>query len=140
MPVIINQPNVTITTGSGVQSVRNPMYRYNFQKFPLDPVYFPTDGSVAGDAWLAKYPYTVRGAPDYLNSPSDPDMANTALLNSNLMSNTVSLAPSTPVLPSKDRRCCVLDSQTNPVLAVLRFGQAYVLQRVWNYRHPGHFY
>ncbi|KAH7330221.1 hypothetical protein BKA65DRAFT_404823 [Rhexocercosporidium sp. MPI-PUGE-AT-0058] len=85
MPVVVNQPNVTITTGLGIQSVRNPMYRYKFQKFPLDPVYFPADNSVAGDAWLARYPYTVRGAPDTQNSPSDPDTANNALLRSNLM-------------------------------------------------------
>ncbi|PVH87280.1 Di-copper centre-containing protein [Cadophora sp. DSE1049] len=88
MPAVVNQPTVTITTGSGVQSVRNPLYRYNFQNFPLSPTYFPTDSSVAGDAWLAKYPYTVRGAPDYLNSPSDPNRANNALLNSNLKGST----------------------------------------------------
>ncbi|KAG4435031.1 hypothetical protein IFR05_009487 [Cadophora sp. M221] len=88
MPIVVNQPNVTITTGAGVQSVRNPMYRYNFQKFPLDPTYFPADSNVAGDAWLARYPYTVRGAPNTQNSPSDPDTANGALLRSNLMSGT----------------------------------------------------
>ncbi|KAK0115324.1 hypothetical protein ONS96_013783 [Cadophora gregata f. sp. sojae] len=88
MPAVVNQPTITITTGSGVQSVRNPLYRYNFQNFPLDPTYFPSDSGVVGDAWLAKYPYTVRGAPDYLNSPSDPNRANNALLNSNLKGST----------------------------------------------------
>ncbi|KAL2067332.1 hypothetical protein VTL71DRAFT_1757 [Oculimacula yallundae] len=88
MPAVINQQNVTITTGSGVQSVRNPLYRYNFQKFPLNPSYFPSDSRVDGDTWLAKYPYTVRGARDQLNSPSDPISVDNALLSSQLMSGT----------------------------------------------------
>ncbi|CZT01674.1 related to monophenol monooxygenase precursor (tyrosinase precursor) [Rhynchosporium agropyri] len=88
MPAVLNQPTVTITTGAGLKNVRNPLYRYNFHTFPLNATYFPTDSRKEGDAWLAKYPYTVRGAPNQLNSPSDPRAVDNALLASNLKSGT----------------------------------------------------
>lgn len=129
MPAVVNQPTVTTTTGLGVQSVRNPLYRYTFQNFPLNPTYFPTDSNVAGDAWLAKYPYTVRGAPDYLNSPSDPNRANNALLNSNLKGSTVcTFSPE-----------ILRMHQADLSIAVLCFGEANDFQRIWNHCNTGYF-
>ncbi|KAI9050966.1 hypothetical protein LZ554_005076 [Drepanopeziza brunnea f. sp. 'monogermtubi'] len=80
MPDVVNQPTVQIVTPSGPQNVTNPTFRYNFKKFPLDPVNFPATDDLAGDAWLARYPHTVRGA-EHKGDESNIDNANSALRN-----------------------------------------------------------
>ncbi|PBP16171.1 tyrosinase, partial [Diplocarpon rosae] len=87
MPAVVNQPMVQITTPSGIKNVTNPTFRYVFHEFPLNQSYFPSDQSVEGDAWLSKYPYTVRGARSH-GDASDPDLANSVLQSSNLKSST----------------------------------------------------
>lgn len=88
MPEVVEQPNLTITTGSGPQSVTNPFYQYKFKNFPLDPKLFPNDPNVAGDWWLANYNTTVRGATS-IGDASNPDLVNSYLAGSDLMKNTV---------------------------------------------------
>ncbi|OWP06274.1 hypothetical protein B2J93_2512 [Marssonina coronariae] len=87
MPAVVNQPTVQITTPAGVKNVTNPTFRYVFHEFPLNPSYFPSDQTAAGDAWLSKYPYTIRGAQNY-GDLSGPGKANAVLQNSNLKSAT----------------------------------------------------
>jgi tyrosinase len=89
MPGVVEQPTLNITTGSGNQMVTNPFYQYRFQNFPLDPKLFPADPHKAGDWWLARYNVTVRGAAQR-GGPSNPGLANSYLLGSELMKNTVS--------------------------------------------------
>lgn len=89
MPDVVNQPKVSIVSPTGPQTIDNPLYQYKFHTFPLNPVDFPTDPNVAGDFWLAKYPYTVRGAATQ-GGPSNVAAANSALQNSQLMSGAVS--------------------------------------------------
>jgi tyrosinase len=95
LPAIVEQPTIAITTGNGTQNVTNPFYQYKFQKFPLDPTYFPT--SRVGDSFLAEDPATMRGVTSQGGS-SNPDLVNQYLANSNLMRQTV---------------CCILVGERN---------------------------
>lgn len=88
MPEVIEQPNLKILTGSGLQNVTNPFYQYKFRNFPLDQKLFPNDPNVAGDWWLANYNATVRGATS-IGGASNPDLVNSYLAGSDLMKNTV---------------------------------------------------
>ncbi|PQE08166.1 hypothetical protein CJF31_00008268 [Rutstroemia sp. NJR-2017a BVV2] len=80
IPSVVSAQTVKITTPSGVQTVKNPLYQYNFQHVPLDPNTFPT-GDYDGE--LATYNFTVR-FPDYVGSGDDIDAANTYLTSAGL--------------------------------------------------------
>ncbi|PQE12584.1 hypothetical protein CJF30_00002479 [Rutstroemia sp. NJR-2017a BBW] len=81
MPSVVSAQTVKITTPSGVKTIKNPLYQYNFQRFPLDPNYFPTGDPYDGE--LATYNYTVR-FPDYVGDGDDIDAANSYLTSAGL--------------------------------------------------------
>jgi tyrosinase len=88
MPSVVSAQTVKITTPSGVKTIKNPLYQYNFQRFPLDPSYFPTGDPYDGE--LATYNYTVR-FPDYVGDGDDIDAANSYLTSAGLTEQVVSL-------------------------------------------------
>ncbi|KAI9732411.1 MAG: hypothetical protein M1834_001619 [Cirrosporium novae-zelandiae] len=70
MPDAVNQPQITVNTPNGTQTITNPLVAYNFH--PVDPTMAPN-----GDP-LIKYNHTVR----YPNSAgeSQPNLANQQLM------------------------------------------------------------
>ncbi|KAM3066915.1 hypothetical protein ACMFMF_009966 [Clarireedia jacksonii] len=80
IPSVVNSQTVTITTASGIQTIKNPLYQYNFQYVPLDQNTFPP-GDYDGE--LAAYNYTVR-FPDYVGGGDDINAANDYLTNAGL--------------------------------------------------------
>ena len=89
MPDVVNAENLTVTTPSGAQTVRNPLLQYQFQKYPFDKKYFPSSKDMAKDWYLASYPRTVRN-PDADGSGSNFAHANEVLENANLKGQVVS--------------------------------------------------
>lgn len=86
MPSVVNTPTITITTATGVQTIKNPLYQYNFQHVPLDPNSFPPGDY---DGVLAAYNYTVR-YPDYVGGGDDINTANSYLTSAGLTGQAVS--------------------------------------------------
>jgi tyrosinase len=86
MPSVVSDQTATITAASGIRTIKNPLYQYNFQYVPLDPNYFPP-GDYDGE--LATYNFTVR-FPDYVGGGDDVNAANTYLTSAGLTEQVVS--------------------------------------------------
>jgi tyrosinase len=58
-PAIMSAPNVDIDTPTGLKSVKNPLYRFDFLSVPYPEEWFPTTpGSY--DGFFALQPFTLR--------------------------------------------------------------------------------
>jgi tyrosinase len=84
LPDVVTTPTITITIPSGPTTVKNPLYEYTFQTFPLNETLFPGDK----DARLSTYSRTVR-QPDN-DGVSQNGAASSDLAGRSLKKNTVS--------------------------------------------------
>ncbi|TAQ87719.1 hypothetical protein B7494_g3943 [Chlorociboria aeruginascens] len=81
LPDVVSQPTVQINTPTGLQTVNNPLYFYQFQQYPLNSAWFPTSGrDVSGiDEDLAQDAITLRFPDQAINGNSQPDQVNDEL-------------------------------------------------------------
>ena len=68
-PPVMKTPTIQITTPTGVQNVKNPLYRYQFLNHPEPAEWFPNDPSDS-DYYLGSKPWTLRN-PDQSDNQRD---------------------------------------------------------------------